>query len=63
MQPQTAFHKKSPAKPGTDWQKKSYLNTRDAMKGPQPLHFLSAGGGVYGAEERLKAVSYIIFWP
>jgi hypothetical protein len=24
------------------------------MKGPQPLHFKSAGGGVYAAEERPK---------
>jgi len=26
------------------------LKTRDALKGPQPLQFYSAGGGVYVAE-------------
>jgi len=33
------------------------------MKGSQPLHQQSAGGGVYVAEERLKAASYINSWP
>jgi len=32
------------------------------MKGSQPLHQQSAGGGVYVAEERLKAATYINFW-
>ena len=38
-------------------------NPWGSMKGPQPLHQQSAGGGVYVAEERLKAASYINFWP
>jgi hypothetical protein len=29
----------------------------------RPFDFHSAGGGVYVAEERLKAASYINFWP
>ena len=32
-------------------------------EGAAPLHQQSAGGGVYGAEERLKAASHINFRP
>jgi len=33
------------------------------MEGSQSLHQQSAGGGVYVAEEQLKAASYVNFWP
>ena len=36
---------------------------RDASKGPQALRLESAGGDMRVAEERLKAASYINFWP
>jgi hypothetical protein len=29
----------------------------------RPFDYKSAGGGVYVTEERLKAASYINFWP
>ena len=31
---------------------KPIVENLGCMKGPQPLHFLSAGGGVYVAEEK-----------
>ena len=36
---------------------------QESMKGPQPFHQQSAGGGMYAAEERLKAASSINLRP
>ena len=52
---------------------KPIVENLGCMKGPQPLHFLSAGGGVYVAEEKIPEGplarprgnfhSFQIFWP
>ena len=52
---------------------KPIVENLGCMKGPQPLHFLSAGGGVHVAEEKIPEGplarprgnfhSAQIFWP
>ena len=36
---------------------------QESMKGPQPFHQQSAGGGVYVAEEQPEVASAINSWP